>query len=139
MFSLKIRYALYGMILSASLITLVAQAGTEDGVFGDYFYRMIGVCPTNKEIVTGFDPNTGQYGARVCTKITSILGKIGINVDDATGNIGIGTTPSDTKKLTVVGDLDIVGALKVSPPVSPTDAVDRTTLDAGLITLCAGI
>ncbi len=38
---LKLKYTLYGTIISASLITLVAQASTVDGVFGDYFRRMI--------------------------------------------------------------------------------------------------
>ncbi len=81
MFSLKIRYTLYGMILSASLITLVAQASTVDGVFGEYFRNMVGVCSTtDAKVITGFDNNPSLFGDKVCTKLTSLLDTIGINV-----------------------------------------------------------
>ena len=88
MFSLKIRYALYGVIASASLITLVAQATTTDGVFGEYFSRMVGVCSTtDAEVITGFDSNPSLFGVKVCKTLTSLLDTIGIKVSG--NNVGI--------------------------------------------------
>ncbi len=81
MFSLKIRYALYGVIASASLITLVAQASPTDGVFGDYFRRMITTACTGTGVVTGFDDTIGSaaYGMKTCTALSTILGKYQIH------------------------------------------------------------
>ncbi len=88
MFSLKIRYVLYGIILSASLITLVAQASTVDGVFGEYFRRMVGMCSASSaQVITGFDNNSGTFGVKVCTTLTNLLDTIGIKV--SSGNVGI--------------------------------------------------
>ena len=65
--SSQLRYALYGTVLSASLISLSVSAGAADGVFGDYFTRMIGSCPLDS-IVTGFN-STSSYGTRQCKTI----------------------------------------------------------------------
>ncbi len=76
MFSLQLRYFLYGTIISASLISLSVQAWTNDGVFGDYFTRIIGGCPTNT-VITGFDSTaSASYGTRQCSSLQSILGAI---------------------------------------------------------------
>ncbi len=104
MFSLKIRYTLYGVILSASLITLVAQATTTDGVFGEYFSRMVGVCSTtDAEVITGFDSNPSLFGVKVCKTLTSLLDTIGIKVSG--NNVGIWTASAPTVRLEVAGNI----------------------------------
>lgn len=73
--SLQLRYFLYGTILSVSLISLSVQAGTNDGVFGDYFTRIIGGCPSNT-VITGFDSTASTYGTRQCSSLQSLLGTL---------------------------------------------------------------
>ncbi len=134
MFSLKIRYTLYGMIISASLITIVAQATTTDGVFGEYFRRMVGTCNlSNAQVLTGFDdnPSVALFGTKACTTLTSLLDTIGIKV--TSGNVGIGTVAAPTAKLQVVG-------MVKSSPTTISDSSDTLTtrdyVDAGLQDLC---
>ena len=83
MFSLKIRYALYGVIASASLITLVAQANTTDGVFGIYFRNMINTACTGTGVLTGFDDIIGSagYGTKICTGLSVPLAGYNIYPD----------------------------------------------------------
>jgi hypothetical protein len=71
----QLRYFFYGTILSVSLISLSVSAGTADGVFGDYFTRIIGSCTTNT-VVTGFDSTAHTYGARQCSSLQSLLGTL---------------------------------------------------------------
>ncbi len=134
MFSLKIRYTLYGMIISASLITLVAQASSTDGVFGEYFRKMVGTCVTaNAEVLTGFDPNPtlGIFGTKVCTTITSLLDTIGIDV--ISGNVGIGTVAAPTARLEVAGNII------ANDPIASNHVVTRAFLDADIIEVCSKI
>ncbi len=58
-------------LLATSLSALLVQASGADGIFWDYFTRMIegswgtGVCPTGK-VITGFSVNTSDYGTPIC-------------------------------------------------------------------------
>lgn len=76
MFSPQLRYFLYGTVLSASLISLSVQAGTADGVFGDYFNNIIrdaSSCGTNTAI-TGFTATAGaSFGTQRCTTFQDIV------------------------------------------------------------------
>jgi len=50
MFTQKIKYFLYGMIASLSLVSVITYASGTDGVFGDYFERITGLCAANSVI-----------------------------------------------------------------------------------------
>jgi hypothetical protein len=78
MFSPQLRYFVYGTVLSASLFSLSASAGTADGVFGDYFTNIIQSCnPSFGQVITGFDQTPGStYGTRQCSGIKSILASV---------------------------------------------------------------
>ncbi len=125
------------MILTTSLITLVAQATTTDGVFGEYFRRMVGTCNlSNAEVLTGFDsnPSVAIFGTKACTTLTSLLDTIGIKVIG--GNVGIGTVAAPTARLQVVG-------MVKSSPTTIADSSDtlttRSYVDAGLVDMCTKI
>lgn len=105
MFTQKIKYFLYGMIASLSLVSVITYASGTDGVFGDYFERITGLCAANS-VITWFEDASGTFGTKNCTTISSLVGSLGI-FNDA-GNIGIGTnTPS--AKLEVVWDIAVSG------------------------------
>lgn len=74
MFSSQARYFLYGTLLSASVISLSVQAGTNDGVFGDYFTNIIQNNCTNSTLVTWFELT--PYGKPKCSTIQSILASV---------------------------------------------------------------
>ena len=96
--SSRLRYTLYGTVLSASLISLSASAGTADGVFGEYFKNIINTpCSYGYEVITGFSASSTNYGTRTCTSIATVLG-------NSTGNVGIGTL-SPAAKLDVAGSI----------------------------------
>lgn len=101
--SSQLRYALYGTVLSASLISLSswAFAAAADGVFGDYFRNIINTpCTYWYEVITGFDVSAGtSYGTKTCTNIATVLG----NISNAV-NVGIGT-------LSPVAKLDVAGSI----------------------------
>lgn len=48
----KIKYFLFGILVSATLNVIITQANPDDGVFGVYFERMTGICPTNNVITS---------------------------------------------------------------------------------------
>ena len=75
MFSSQLRYFLYGTVVSISIISLSVSAGETDGVFGDYFTRIIGSCPSNT-VVTGFDSTASTYGTRRCSSLQALLGTL---------------------------------------------------------------
>lgn len=101
MFSIKIKYFLYGIITSVSLISIVTYAASgPDGVFGDYFTRMTGLCASNS-VVTWFQ--TGSlYGKQECITIGSLVGSL--DIFNLAGNIWIGTA-MPTSKLDVNGKI----------------------------------
>lgn len=76
MFSSRIRYSLYGVILTASLGSLAVQAAGTDGIFGDYFQNMIrdaASCGTNT-VITGFDTTDGStFGTQECTPFNTLV------------------------------------------------------------------
>ena len=51
MYFLKIKYFLYGILISLSLNFIITQANIADGEFGVYFERMTGICNTG-EVIT---------------------------------------------------------------------------------------
>ena len=54
----------------------MVHAGTADGIFGDYFTRMTGVC-SNSEVLSGFDNSaSSNFGNKTCTAIKTILGTV---------------------------------------------------------------
>lgn len=80
MFSLKIKYFLYGILVSVSLISIITYANS-DGVFGDYFDRMTGFCAlggSTSEVLTGLGNNTDlvPFGTKRCTTLKSLIGNI---------------------------------------------------------------
>ncbi len=101
MFSLKIRYTLYGMIISASLITLVAQASSTDGVFGIYFRNMITTACSWVNILTWFDDTNGSvaYGTKICTALSVPLAAY--DIYPVSGNLGIGAATIPNASLEV--------------------------------------
>ncbi len=128
----KLRYTLYGTIISASLITLVAQASSVDGVFGDYFRKMVGTCTLwTDQVITWFDNNPNFFGEKVCTTLTSLLDTIGIKV--SSGNVGIGTVTAPTTRLEVAGNII------ANDPTAPNHVVTRSFLDADIIEICGKI
>ena len=76
MFSSRIRYSLYGVILTASLGSLAVQAAGTDGIFGDYCQNMIrdaASCGTNT-VITGFDTTDGStFGTQECTPFNTLV------------------------------------------------------------------
>ena len=122
--SSQLRYALYGTVLSASLISLSswAFAAAADGVFGDYFRNIINTpCTYWYEVITGFDVSAGtSYGTKTCTNIATVLG----NISNAV-NVGIGTL-SPVAKLDVAGRI-IGNYLTIRP--------ENTTVEWGEILL----
>lgn len=107
-----LRWITLGIGLSLSLSTLLVQAAGADGVFGDYFTRMVGGCASGYSI-TGFDSTIwATYGAKQCTSVQTIIagmfwgssapagqGMLGFNSDGSL-KFGIasqwsGTTPGD--------------------------------------------
>ncbi len=72
----RLRYALYGSLLSASLISLSVSAGAADGVFGEYFNNIIKDstnCGINTTI-TGFTSTAGtSFGTQRCTTFQNIV------------------------------------------------------------------
>ena len=99
MFSSQLRYFLYGTVLSASLISLSVSAGAADGVFGDYFTRMIGSCnPSFWQVVTGFDTTPTTYGNRQCTGIKWILASVFGSSSAPDGQAMLGFNPDGTPK-----------------------------------------
>lgn len=80
-FTSRLRYALYGAVASASLISLSVSAGTADGVFGDYFTRMTGYCDissTNSEVLTGLAATSDgfDFGTKRCTSLRVLIGRV---------------------------------------------------------------
>ena len=76
MTSIKLRYFLYGMVLSASLASLATQATGPDWVFGDYFQSMINDaawCWANTAI-TGF--KSSPYGEQECTSFNNLVNTV---------------------------------------------------------------
>ncbi|MBC7503941.1 hypothetical protein H7169_03140, partial [Candidatus Gracilibacteria bacterium] len=96
LYNSRLRYTLYGMIASASLISISAQAAGPDGVFGDYFTNMTTSCGAN-EAITGFNTAPATYGMRICTTFQSIVGSV----------LGTGISPTGSA---VVGFAPITGA-----------------------------
>ncbi|MBC7503718.1 hypothetical protein H7169_02005, partial [Candidatus Gracilibacteria bacterium] len=100
-FKTKARYTLYGVIASASIISISAQAAGLDGVFGDYFTNMTTSCGAN-EAITGFNTAPATYGMRICTTFQSIVGSV----------LGTGIAPTGSA---VVGFAPITGAAIFAP------------------------
>ncbi len=105
MFSPQLRYFLYGSLLSASLISLSASAGTADGVFGDYFTRIIGGCPANT-VVTGFDSTASTYGTRQCSSLQLLLGTLFGSSTAPDWQAMIGFNPDGTIKYGTIAGWD---------------------------------
>jgi hypothetical protein len=102
MSTIKFRYFLYGTILFLST-SIIASAGSEDGVFGDYFTRMIWLCPASS-VVTGFDTNSNTYGARQCKTISEMIGSIfGSSPTAQNGQAMVGFNTDGTLKYGDVG------------------------------------
>lgn len=77
----RLRYALYGALASASLVSLSVQAGPNDGVFGDYFTNMTGYCDisgTNSQVLTGLANNSDgePFGTKRCTSLRVLIANI---------------------------------------------------------------
>lgn len=75
MFSIKIKSFLYGSLITASLISVTTYALTwPDGVFGDYFERMIqpAWCWLASAI-TGFSGASSAYGQQECMTFIDIV------------------------------------------------------------------
>lgn len=73
MFSPQIRWFLYGVLITTSLVSVVTYASTHsDGVFGEYFERMTGICESGK-LITGFDSGSTNYWLKECTSLQDIL------------------------------------------------------------------
>ncbi len=123
------------MILSVSLITIITQASTVDGVFVDYFRRMMGTCSSSDaEVLTGFDSTSTLFGTKACNTLTSLLDTIGIDVTTS-GDVGIGVAAPIAK-------LQTAGMVKSSPTTiadSSDTLTTRSYVDAGLIDMCTKI
>lgn len=77
-----LRWAIYGSIIG-SIVTigfssLVTQASSPDGIFGDYFIRIVGgnagngTCPSWQAIV-GFSTGAANYGMPICGATASTM------------------------------------------------------------------
>lgn len=110
MFSIKIKSFLYGALISISFISVITYASWPDGVFGDYFKRIINdvsgsICENTNTVITDFDETPGNtYGTKVCRTIKDLMSSAGI-WSDVGGNIGIGTNIPSAK-------LDVNGNIK---------------------------
>lgn len=110
MFSIKIKSFIYGVLVSISLISVITYASGSDGVFGDYFKRMINdvsgsICENTNTVITDFDETpSNTYGTKVCRTIKDLMSSAGI-WSDVGGNIGIGTNIPSAK-------LDVNGNIK---------------------------
>ncbi len=113
MFSIKIKSFLYGVIISAWLVSVMTYANS-DGVFGDYFTRMTGLC-TNDSVITWFQTSSSIYGTKECTRISDLIGSL--NIFHLAGNIGIGTTMPSSR-------LDVNG--KIQSETTVISDSDRT-------------
>ncbi len=128
MFTQKIKYFLYGIIISASLISIFSYASWPDGVFGDYFQNIINnsvVCNDPNAVVTGFDNTLGaSYGTKICRTIKDLVSSLGIF--NNAGDIGIGTnTPG--AKLTVNGNIQIKDGTEWAGKVLTSDAIGKAS------------
>lgn len=86
MFSPQIRWFLYGVLITTSLVSVITYASGIDGVFGDYFDNIIHDavgCWTNTAI-TGFDTTPANFGKQKCTTFDNIVRTV----------LWVGTTPS---------------------------------------------
>lgn len=109
MLTSNLRYLIYGIISTLSLSSIIVSAGTEDGVFGDYFTRMIWLCPASS-VVTGFDTNSNTYGARQCKTISEMIGSIfGSSPSAQNGQAIVGFNSDGTIKYGDVGVFVRVG------------------------------
>ena len=95
--SQKIKYTLYGVLASVSVITLVTQAAGPDGVFGDYFSKMTLNCTNTYDLITGFN-NTGDYGMRKCHTIQEVFQNVFGSTGALTGQAMIGFDGSGNPK-----------------------------------------
>ena len=119
----KIKYFLYGIFVSASIVSVVTYATWPDGVFGDYFQNIINstwVCNDANSVVTSFDDSLGSsYGTKICRTIKDLVSSLGIY--NVAGNIGIGTN-SPNAHLTVSGSLQIKDGTQWDGKVLTSDA-----------------
>lgn len=86
------------LLIIFSLVTPSTHAAVgPNGLFGDYFTRMIGPCPAST-VVTGFTATAGAtYGTRNCSTLTSLLGAIFGAVGVPTEGVAVvGFTPTGT-------------------------------------------
>lgn len=157
MFSSRIRYSLYGVILTASLGSLAVQAAGTDGIFGDYFQNMIrdaASCGTNT-VITGFDTTAGStFGTQECTPFNTLVKTVlktfwsapawqaVVGYDPATGNpifwdvnwVRSGANISYTPGRVGIGTaspsqaLDVAGNARVSGNVGIGTSSPATTL-----------
>ena len=121
MFSSQIRWFLYGVLITTSLVSIITYASGTDGVFGDYFERIVanvGTCTNSDVVVTGF--SNAPYGTKLCRTIKDLMSSAGI-WSDASGNIGIGTnTPTAT--LSVSGSFRLTDGTQGNGKVLTSDA-----------------
>lgn len=97
----KVKYALYGALISTSIVSTIAYAGTIDGVFGDYFRNIVtnaASCGTNTAII-GFDTTTGStFGTQKCTTFQSIVQSVLGTSTAPLGQAMIGYNPDGSPK-----------------------------------------
>lgn len=75
MYFLKIKYFLYGILISLSLNFIITQANIADGEFGVYFERMTGICNTG-EVITWYSGDSLNFWEKECTPFKEIVGNI---------------------------------------------------------------
>lgn len=124
----KIKYFLFGIIISASIVSVVTYATWDDGVFGDYFQNIINnawICNNANSVVTSFDNSLGSsYGTKICRTIKDLVSSLGIY--NVAGNIGIGTN-SPNAHLTVSGSIQIKDGTEWDGKVLTSDATGKAS------------
>jgi len=76
MSSHKIKSFILGILISSSFISIIAYAHS-DGVFGEYFDRMVQPCGLpGSTIINGFSSGSTDYSTISCTSLFDLLGTI---------------------------------------------------------------
>jgi len=94
MSSLKLKSFILGILISSSFISIITYAHS-DGVFGEYFDRMVQPCGLpGSTIINGFSSGSTDYGTISCKSLFNLLGTIfGPSVPSANSSIiGFSTT-----------------------------------------------
>lgn len=166
MHSFKIKYFLYGILISISLNFIITQASSNDGEFGVYFERITGICNAD-EVITGYSGDSLNFWEKKCTPFKEIVGNIfwgsvpanstvigfsstgeilyapnhwkenAGNISYTGTNVGIGTN-FPTSKLDIVGGNVTVRNISGNIAIWNYDATKDTSISNGISFFNAG-